>query len=109
MDDELKTAMTSGVFVEFRDELGNTIGQAVYTGWQGRPVPLVGDTVCCAIASPMTGRRRKLLGRVIQRQFEVQHDVDGETCVWVRLLLRTKATRPSRPAPRPSRIDFSAN
>jgi hypothetical protein len=109
MDDELKTAMASGVFIEFCDELGNTVGQAVYTDWHGRPVPLVGDTVCCAIASPATGRRQKLLGRVIQRQFDVQHDLDGETCVWVRLLLRTKAARPGRPAPHRSQIDFSAN
>jgi len=109
MDDELKTAMTSGVFVEFCDEQGDTIGQAVYTGWQGRPVPVVGDTVCCAVASPSTGRRRKLLGRVIQRQFDVQRDADGDPCVWVRLLLRTNASRRARPAQHRARLRFSAN
>lgn len=109
MDGDLRAAMMSGVFIEFCDAHGNTVGQAVYTDWRSRPVPAAGDTVCCAVVSPITGRRRKLLGRVVHRQFEIQHEADGQTSVWVRLLLETIA-RPSDPRPRPQpRIRFSAN
>lgn len=109
MDGGLRRAMASGVFVEFCDERGDTVGQAVYTDWQGRPVPALGDTVCCAVVSPTTGRRQKLIGRVVRRHFEVQHESDGRPCVWVRLLLQTMhkpAARPTKPQPR---IRFSPN
>jgi hypothetical protein len=109
MDGGLRRAMASGVFVEFCDERGNTVGQAVYADWQGRPVPDIGDTVCCAVVSPITGRRQKLIGCVVSRHFEVQHESDGRPCVWVRLLLQTIAKplpRKNRPQPR---IRFSMN
>ena len=108
MDGELRVAMTAGVFVEYHDELGNTVGQAVFTGWQGRPVPNVGDTVCCAVQLTATGRRRKLLGRVTRRHFEMQHEDDGQPCVWVRLVMEIVAPPAARPRPQP-RIRFSSN
>lgn len=109
MDGGLRRAMASGVFVEFCDERGNTVGQAVYTDWHGRPVPIVGDTVCCAVVSPMTGRRQKLIGCVINRHFEMQHEADGRPCVWVRLLLQTIAKPAAPKTRRQPRIRFSAN
>jgi hypothetical protein len=111
MDIELKESMASGVFVEFCDARGDTMGQAVFTGWQGRPVPAQGDLVCCGVVSP-TGRRQKLVGRVVSRHFELQHQHDGEPCVWVRLRLQTepRPKKPLRPGGgAPSRISFSAN
>jgi hypothetical protein len=108
MDGELRAEMTAGVFIEFQDEVGNTVGQAVFTGWQGRPVPNIGDTVCCAVQLSATGRRRKLLGRVIRRHFELQHEDDGQPCVWVRLLMETVNLPAARPRPK-SRIRFSSN
>lgn len=109
MDGGLRSAMASGVFVEFCDERGNTVGQAVYADWQGRPVPDVGDTVCCAVISPITGRRQKLIGCVVTRHFEVQHESDGRPCVWVRLLLQTVAKPAAPKTLRRPRIRFSAN
>ena len=109
MEDGLRRAMASGVFVEFCDESGNTVGQAVYTDWQGRPVPMLGDTVCAAVISPITGRRQKLIGCVIKRHFEVQHEADGQSCVWVRLLLKTVSELTIASKKPRSRIPFSAN
>jgi hypothetical protein len=107
MTTELQDAMTAGVFVEFHDDLGNTVGQAVFTGWQRRPLPAVGDVVRCAVRCASTGRRRKLAGRVLARHFELQHE-NGEACVWVRLALKTAASSPVRqPASAPA--SFSAN
>lgn len=108
MDGDLRAAMTAGVFVEYHDEHGNTIGQAVFTGWQGRPVPTVGDSVCCAVQLTATGRRRRLLGRVTSRHFEMQHEDDGQPCVWVRLLLETVALPAAKPRSQP-RFRFSSN
>lgn len=109
MEGELQHAMASGVFVEFCDERGNTVGQAVYADWHGRPVPAPGDNICAAVVSPVTGRRQKLIGCVVKRHFELQHDTDGNPCVWVRLLLRTVSHLPGGPKkPRP-RISFSVN
>lgn len=108
MDGDLRTAMTAGVFVEYRDELGNTVGQAVFTGWQGRPVPNIGDTVCCAVHLTATGRRRRLLGRVLERHFEMQHEDDGQPCLWVRLALEAIAPPPPRSKSQ-SRWQFSWN
>jgi hypothetical protein len=92
---KLQESMTSGVFVEFHDGQGNTVGQAVFTDWQGRPVPGVGDVMRCAARNPMTGRREQLVGQVMSRHFEVQHD-DGQACVWVRLALTISSERPPR-------------
>lgn len=105
MDSELKEAMTAGVYVEFRDALGNTVGQAVYTAWQGRPLPKPGDLVACTVTSPRTGRKQKLRGHVIERHFELQHEEDGRPCVWARLLVESRAeSRRSR-----HRVGFSLN
>ncbi|HEY1601525.1 MAG TPA: hypothetical protein VGG64_18130 [Pirellulales bacterium] len=95
MKTELQEAMTSGVYVEFRDVAGNTIGQMLYTDWRGRPVPAVGDAIACNIPSPGSASNSlqagKLQGRIISRQFELQHEVDGSPCVWVRLVVETQA------------------
>ena len=90
MKTELQEAMTSGVYVEFRDAAGNTIGQVLYTDWRGRPVPAVGDALACNVPSSSGSDPAKLLGRIISRQFELQHEVDGSPCVWVRLIVETK-------------------
>jgi hypothetical protein len=108
MDGDLRAQMTAGVFVEYHDERGNTVGQAVFTGWQGRPVPNVGDLVCCVAQLVGSRSRRKLLGRVTHRQFEMQHDDDGQPCVWVRLVLEVVSPPAVPPKPLP-RIRFSAN
>jgi hypothetical protein len=108
MKTALREAMTAGVYVEFRDAAGNTIGQALYTDWRGRPVPAVGDMLACdvqAIAGPAV---RKLLGRVASRQFEVQREADGSPAVWVRLIVETKAGAP-RPTTAPRAATFSRN
>ncbi|HVA51145.1 MAG TPA: hypothetical protein VNH11_32690 [Pirellulales bacterium] len=110
MDGDLQAAMTAGLFVEYRDEQGNTIGQTVFTGWQGRPVPNIGDLVCCTVQLTATRRQRKLLGRVKQRHFEVQHEDDGRPCVWARLVLEVVASPTPKPTPKPQpRIRFSSN
>ncbi|MEX2120098.1 MAG: hypothetical protein WD847_10935 [Pirellulales bacterium] len=87
MDVDLQEAMAAGVFVEFCDRRGNTVGQAVFTDWRGKALPAVGDVLSCPVLSPASGRRKKMLGRVLSRHFEVQHDADGESPVWVRLLV----------------------
>jgi hypothetical protein len=86
MTTQLQQAMTAGVFVEFHDAQGHCVGQAIFTDWHARPLPAVGDTMQCGVNCPATGRRRKLTGRVVSRQFEVQH-ADQTPCVWVRLAL----------------------
>ena len=108
MESDLNEAMASGVFVEFCDARGDTVGQAVFTGWQGRPVPAEGDLVCCAVVSP-TGRRQKLTGRVVRRHFELQHQADGQPCVWVRLRLETIGRPRTSGLSAQTRISFSAN
>jgi hypothetical protein len=89
MKTELQESMTAGVLVEFYDPLGNTVGQAVFTGWRGRPLPAVGDTMCCTVHSTATGRREKLCGRVLSRHFELQQE-EGQPCVWARLIAETR-------------------
>ena len=88
MKTELQESMAAGVFVEFRDPQGHTVGQAIFTPWQARPLPAVGDMLGCAAFCTATGRRRKLSGRVRTRHFELQHDDDG-ACVWVRMVVET--------------------
>ena len=107
METTLKEAMASGVFVEFHDASGNTVGQAVYCDWRRRPVPSVGDSICCRLNAPAVDGRSKLTGQVCSRRFEVQFDDAGEPCVWVHLI----ATLAPRPAPRLSSEspDYSAN
>ena len=81
---DLEATMTSGVFIEFRDARGNSVGQAVYFDWSGRPVPGVGDDVCCRVGC---GSASKLRGRVRSRFFDLQRQDDGAPCVWVRLVV----------------------
>lgn len=106
MTTQLQELMTAGVFVEVQDARGNTLGQAVFTGWSGRPVPGVGDTMTCAVQSPITGQTEKRRGRVCARHFDVQYEGDRPS-VWVRLVIR-EAVAPVAKAPRPS-LRFSAN
>lgn len=82
----LAEAMTAGVYVEARDRAGHTIGQSVFTAWQGRPLPQVGETLICALNSPEQ-RRRKVAGEVTERRFEFQADSHGNPEVWVTMVL----------------------
>ena len=108
MKTDLQAAMTSGVFVEFQDAAGNLVGQAVYTGWQGRPLPAIGDTMHCRARSSIDGCGEKLSGRVIERHFEVQHE-DGEPSVWVRLLLVTTSAPATNKRTKLPGVRFSKN
>jgi hypothetical protein len=108
MTTELQESMTAGVFIEFCDAQGNTLGQTVFTGWQGRPLPAVGDLVRCAVHSSPLGRRRKLTGRVISRQFDLQHE-DDQPCVWVRMVVRKLDTLDAPKDRRASTAGFSTN
>lgn len=107
MDGDLQAATAAGLFVEYRDDQGNTIGHAIFADWQGRPVPKLGDLVCCTVQLTASRRRRKLLGRVAQRQFELQQQDDGRQCVWARLTV--EIVDPPVNTPNPSRIRFSSN
>jgi hypothetical protein len=116
MKTELREAMASGVFVEFRDARGNTLGQVVYTNWRGRPVPAVGDALHCTLKRTSNRRLRKVCGKVVSRQFDVQHDERGEPCVWVILIAQTAALSAARgfdrlapPRPGAPRPRFSDN
>ncbi len=104
MKTELREAMTSGVYVEFRDATGNTVGQALYTDWRGRPVPAVGDL----LATNVPATAEKLSGRVVSRQFELQTEPDGSPCVWVRLVVEAK-TNSERDASAQGGVTFSRN
>ena len=43
MDAVICDTEMAGVFVEFHDEAGNTVGQAVFADWPGRRLPAIGD------------------------------------------------------------------
>jgi hypothetical protein len=107
MTTQLRLAMTAGVFVEFHDALGHSVGQAIFTDWHARPLPAVGDLLQCSANCPATGRRRKLAGRVTSRRFEVQHEGDTP-CVWVRLSLEIASAAEVRRARRVN-AGFSEN
>ncbi len=87
MKTELMEAMAAGVFVEVRDLRGNTLGQAVFADWRGRPLPAVGDTLCCTLQGTGARGPRQVRGAVVARQFDVQLDDRGETCVWVLIVV----------------------
>lgn len=118
METTLKDMMASGVFVDFRDADGNTLGSAVYWDWRGRPVPAVGDRMCCRLTAPTADGQRKLVGEVRTRCFDVQFDDAGEPCVWVQMVVEVPCCsleaddsdhqEPAGPQPRPW-FDFSAN
>ncbi|MBX7071922.1 MAG: hypothetical protein K1X71_02135 [Pirellulales bacterium] len=84
---ELRKATAAGLFVEFRDSLGNSAGSAVYFDWQGRALPAVGDQFACSVHSPRARTPRRMAGRVTHRAFDVQTDDAGKPCVWVRLVV----------------------
>jgi len=109
MGTPLQEAMTAGVLVEFFDTCGNTVAQAVFTQWQGRPLPAVGDTLCCPAALRGSGQTEKLFGRVRARKFEVQREDDGEVSVWCRLDLETLRPDAARTRAGRQREFFSAN
>ena len=90
MTTQLSEAMTAGVFVEFRDDAGNTVGQAVYLDWHARPLPAVGDTVSCHINTAVGPCGRHLSGRVESRHFDLQQQENGQPCVWVSVVARTQ-------------------
>ncbi len=87
METDLAQAMTAGVFVEAHDSQGNLLGQALFVDWQGRPLPAPGDLFTCPLQDVASGERRKTIGRVLSRHFEVQQQ-DGEPSVWVRIIMR---------------------
>jgi hypothetical protein len=105
---DLREAMTQGVFVEFRDPLGNSAGTAVYFDWNGRPVPRVGDQLSCRLGHGRAVGPCSLRGRVKSRRFDVQTCDDGRPCVWVHLVVELATTRrkQSRQSPR---VCFSDN
>ena len=106
MKTELSEAMTAGVFVEFRDSQGHTIGQALYTDWCGRPVPAVGDVLACEVRATAGPRVRTFRGRVVSRRFEVQRELDGTPCVWAHVIVESAKPRPK---PSPHNAQFSQN
>jgi len=108
MTTHLKEAMTSGLFVEFGDCAGNTVGQALFTDWRGRPVPAVGDMMSSDAVVPDATQRRKLRGCVIWRQFDLQRESDGTPCVWVRLIVETRLSDSRTQASRRP-VTFSRN
>jgi hypothetical protein len=85
MESALCDTQMAGVFVEFHDDAGNTVGQAVFTEWPALRLPAVGDRLNCQARSPTSGRSEQWLGRVRSRHFEVQEDDAGRACLWVRL------------------------
>jgi hypothetical protein len=97
------------VFVELIDARGEAAGQAVYLDWRDRPLPDVGDIVCCR-ADSGASCGKTLRGQVRRRQFEVQLD-GGETSVWVRLTLSVlpASAAPMQLAEPPRRAEFSKN
>jgi hypothetical protein len=109
METKLKEAMASGVLVEFRDDLGNTLGTACFPDWRGRPVPAVGDRMNCRHAQLIEGIPGKLAGKVQSRHFDVQTEEDGGTCVWVRLVVRAALPSQQVEDERPLSRIFSEN
>jgi len=94
METGLREAMTAGVLVEFFDAWGNTVGQVVFTGWHGRPVPGVGDWMSCQARPVGGGASRTMCGRVRTRSFQVQH-ADDRPCVWCRIEIDVLEAKPS--------------
>lgn len=107
MDTSDMEVLTSGVLIEFCDGLGNTVGTAVHE-WNGKPLPAVGDSIGCYLPQPSHDGRRQLRGTVRARQFDVQHDEQGQACVWVRLVVRVDSRPARRRTPRRVR-SFSRN
>jgi hypothetical protein len=109
METKRKEAIASSVFVEFFDVLGNSLGQAAYLEWRNKPVPDVGDTLCCEVASAVSGRGTKMTGRVRARHFDVQLGPGGAPNVVVRLAVDVPKTGSKSHRDGPYRIAFSRN
>jgi hypothetical protein len=107
-----RNAIASGVFIEFRDAHGNSVGQAAYLDWRGQPLPKVGDTLSADVAAIDGNRATKLIGRVQSRQFDVQAAADGGAAVWVHLVACVadrSAARGAKRQRRPFAVTFSNN
>jgi hypothetical protein len=109
MKTELMEAMAAGVLVEVRDSRGNTIGQALFTEWRGRPLPGVGDLLCCTLNGTGEGDSRPVRGEVVSRQFDVQLDDAGELCVWVLIIAEALTNDSADATVRPREVRFSEN
>jgi hypothetical protein len=112
MKTTLSEAMTSGVYVELRDARGNSLGQAVFTDWKSRPLPAVGDTMCCSMWIASAGRKQQVRGRVCSRHFDIQTQADGQPCVWAQVILQVIEPQRSSAADSKSRSlsnNFSRN
>jgi hypothetical protein len=106
---DLREAMASGVFIEFRDVLGNSAGTAVYFDWSDRPLPAVGDRISCPLIPSRDGVEHKLSGRVKHRAFDIQKSEDGRPCLWVRIVVDIGGSKRAAPGGRTSRMCFSDN
>jgi hypothetical protein len=111
METRRKEAFASSVFVEFFDVLGNSLAQAAFLQWRGKPLPDVGDSVCCAVAHSPQGQAAKMTGRVRCRHFEVQTSANGAANVLVRLTVDVASAggKPARHAAPASPLFFSQN
>ena len=90
-----ETIGACGVWIEFLDDRGNTVAQHVVDEWHGRPVPNRGDHVDFADIIGV----RKHRGTVIGRRFDMQQSPDGESQLWVRLVVRVDSGGYARVAP----------
>lgn len=89
---DLREATAAGVWMDFRDAAGHSLGQAVFADWRGKPLPAVGDTV--VHGPPERPGREPLRGRVVSRSFDVQRSPEGHSEVWAYLVIQQGA--PSR-------------
>lgn len=89
MPSEIRESRVSGVWLEFRDPLGHSLGQTVFADWHGRPLPNVGDTV----TAPGKSADATLRGQVVSRHFEIQRTDNGQPEVWVYLVIQRTPRR----------------
>jgi len=109
MSAQSQAAIASGLYVEFLDLAGHTVGRAVFPEWDGTPIPAPGQRVFCEAAAGPASQLRGLHGIVLHRNFDVQTNDDGEPCVWAYLVARVAAA-PAPKTPRGRRrVNASAN
>lgn len=94
-----RETLTAGVWMEFRNAEGHSLGQAVFADWRGKPLPAVGDIVVHADPGRRAGG--PLRGRVISRTFDVQRGPQGQSEVWAFLVVRALSAGGRRPSPSP--------
>ncbi len=87
-----RTLSACGVFVEYIDTAGHTLGHAVFPEWYGRCVPGAGDVMVCRVTNTFQPGSRKLSGTVTSCQFDMQHDENGHPTVWVYLAVQAQLT-----------------